>query len=70
MRLINKGVYPCHEYGSMPGAGEIDPLRDANGSLAYYRDDMVGNAIAEARKTLAALIDDAIDTAIDGQGAA
>lgn len=45
---------------------DIDPLRDSNGSLATYREDMVGNAIAEARLKLTQLVDAAID---DSMGA-
>jgi hypothetical protein len=45
------------ESGSMPGVGWIDPLRDKDGSLACYREDMIGNAIADARLKLTELID-------------
>lgn len=53
-------------YGSMPGAGEIDPLNDADGSLAAYRADMIDNAVADARLKLTEMIDAAID---DSMGA-
>lgn len=50
------------EYGLLPlGDGEvseiIDPLRDEDGSLAYYRADLIDNAVADARMQLAALTD-------------
>ena len=50
------------EYGLLPlGDGEvseiIDPLRDENGSLAYYKADLIDNAVADARMQLAALTD-------------
>lgn len=43
-----------------------NPLRDADGHLALYREDMVGNAVADARMTLIQLVDAAID---DSMGA-
>jgi hypothetical protein len=45
------------EYGTIPGAGEIDPLNDEHGSLAAYRADMVDNAVADARMTLSQIND-------------
>ena len=43
-----------------------NPLRDSNGSLATYREDMVSNAIADARLKLTEMVDAAID---DSMGA-
>jgi len=57
---VEEGVYPT-------AGGErivIDPLGQ-DGSLSYYGEDMIGNAIADARMTLASLIDEAIDSNID-----
>lgn len=45
--------------------GVTNPLRDDEGHLALYREDMVGNAIADARLKLTELIDAAIDDSID-----
>jgi hypothetical protein len=58
------------ETGTMPFDNEenllmIDPLRDKNGSLATYREDMVSNAVADARLRLTELVDAAIDDGID-----
>jgi hypothetical protein len=55
MPLDNGEVDPCKRLRT------IDPLRDADGSLAIYREDMVGNAVADARLNLTQLIDAAID---------
>jgi hypothetical protein len=44
------------ESGSMPGVGDVDPLRDKNGSLGYYGDDLTAEAVTEARRTLASLL--------------
>ena len=56
------------EYGTFPhtdGTVWVDPLRDKDGSLAYYRADMIDNAVADARMKLTELIDQAIDGSME-----
>ena len=55
---VEAGVYPLDSEVSEV----IDPLNDAGGSLAHYRDDLVSEAVSEARETLRRLTDEAINT--------
>lgn len=55
------------ERGWFPGELYVDPLRDKDGSLDYYRADLIDNAIADARMKLTSLIDEAIDSSIDSE---
>jgi hypothetical protein len=55
------------ERGDIPGIGDVDPLRDKDGSLDCYRADMIDNAIADARLKLTELIDAAIDGSMGDQ---
>lgn len=59
--LVESGMFP-HSDGTV----WVDPLRDKDGSLAYYREDMISNAIADARLKLTELVDAAIDGSMGG----
>lgn len=61
--MVERGDIPSEDGASTV---EIDPLRDEDGSLAYYRGDLIDNAIADARLKLTELVDAAIDDSIDG----
>jgi hypothetical protein len=61
MPLDNGETDPCKRLRN------IDPLRDADGSLDAYRADMIDNAIADARLKLTELIDAAIDDSMGGE---
>ena len=69
---VEAGTMPVGKWGypslAVPGGESrmVDPLRDDEGSLNGYREDMVGNAVADARLKLTELIDAAID---DSMGA-
>lgn len=59
--LVESGMFP-HSDGTV----WVDPLRDKDGSLDYYREDMISNAIADARLKLTELVDAAIDDSMGG----